>query len=246
MWPRPDPAMKRHTTGHSKDCEAPGQADVYQRKAPKGAITGYLSVHTQRPTASDVGKRARGGTRTGFQPLNFRHSPANIANPGQSGTSTTQSEAQGVHIVHTPFLPTSPPQPRCLNGRPGGERFRRKMKNGPLEPDRRRMCTALRGSPPAGNRRTSWWRVPPFRTSHGETDSDLHDQPTRFQGSSNGPAYGQLVPSCLYSAAFAGDAIRTRVPMASPPSSRVWTRAASDSGMRPAITGRIRPASSNS
>jgi hypothetical protein len=48
--------------------------------------------------------RARVGTRTGFQPLNFRHSPANIANPGQSGTSTTQSEAQGVYIVHTPFF----------------------------------------------------------------------------------------------------------------------------------------------
>lgn len=53
--------------------------------------------------------RARGGTRTGFRALNFRHSPANIRNPAQSGTSTTRSEAQGVHIVHTLFLPTLHP-----------------------------------------------------------------------------------------------------------------------------------------
>jgi hypothetical protein len=51
--------------------------------------------------------RARGGTRTGFQALNFRHSPENLRNPAQSGTSTTRSEAQGVHVVHTLFLPTS-------------------------------------------------------------------------------------------------------------------------------------------
>ena len=55
--------------------------------------------------ASDLRKRcARGGTRTGFQPLNSRHSPENLRNPAQSGNSTTRSEAQGVHIVHTLFL----------------------------------------------------------------------------------------------------------------------------------------------
>ena len=74
-------------------------------------------VNFQRMTASAVGRywrssrpaetRARGGTRTGFQPLNFRHSPANLANPAQSGTGTTRSEAQGVHIVHTLSFPGS-------------------------------------------------------------------------------------------------------------------------------------------
>jgi len=47
-------------------------------------------------------KRARGGTRTGFRPLSFRHSPASLRNSAESGNSTTRSEAQGVHIVHTP------------------------------------------------------------------------------------------------------------------------------------------------
>jgi hypothetical protein len=53
--------------------------------------------------ALDLGKHcARGGTRTGFHPLNFRHSPENLRNPA-SGASTSRSEAQGVHIVHTRF-----------------------------------------------------------------------------------------------------------------------------------------------
>jgi hypothetical protein len=47
---------------------------------------------------------ARGGTRTGLQPLNFRHFPENLRNPAQSATSTARSEAQGVHIVHTLFF----------------------------------------------------------------------------------------------------------------------------------------------
>jgi hypothetical protein len=36
--------------------------------------------------------------------LNIRHSPENLRNPAQSGTSTTRSKAQGVHIVHTLIL----------------------------------------------------------------------------------------------------------------------------------------------
>ncbi|MET3952521.1 hypothetical protein ABIB29_003384 [Arthrobacter sp. UYEF36] len=64
------------------------------------------TVHTKSTQkAPDLRKHcARGGTRTGFQPPNFRHSPENLANPAQSGTSTTRSEAQGVYIVHTHFL----------------------------------------------------------------------------------------------------------------------------------------------
>lgn len=40
------------------------------------------------------------------------------------------------------------------------------------------MSTVQRGGPHAGNQRTSWQRVPPFRTSHREKNSKLHDQPT--------------------------------------------------------------------
>lgn len=43
------------------------------------------------------------GLEPGSKPLKVRHSPEILANPAQSGTSTTRSEAQGVHIVHTPF-----------------------------------------------------------------------------------------------------------------------------------------------
>ena len=57
-------------------------------------------------------------------------------------------------------------------------RFRSNMKSRPPEPDQPRTSTALRGGPHTGNRRTSWRPVPPFRTSHGEANSNLHDQPT--------------------------------------------------------------------
>jgi hypothetical protein len=64
-----------------------------------------MYTHQKLKTASDVGKRARGGTRTGFYPLQTLGTPENVANPAQSGRCTTRSEAQGVHIVHTPLLP---------------------------------------------------------------------------------------------------------------------------------------------
>ena len=143
------------------------------------------TVHTKKhQKAADLRKHcARGGTRTGFQPLNFRRSPANIANPGQSGTSTTQSEAQGVHIVRTLFLAHFAAPTRCLSTRLGEAvvswaRFRSDKKSRPPEPDRPQMSTVQRGGPHAGNQRTSWQRVPPFRTSHREKNSKLHDQPT--------------------------------------------------------------------
>ena len=51
---------------------------------------------------------AQFSTVTDTEPLKFRHFPANIANPAQSDSSTTQSEAQGAAHVHTlssPFRP---------------------------------------------------------------------------------------------------------------------------------------------
>jgi hypothetical protein len=46
--------------------------------------------------------RARGGTRTAFQPLQTLDSPGNMRNPARSDPHTTQSDAQSVHSVHTP------------------------------------------------------------------------------------------------------------------------------------------------
>jgi hypothetical protein len=52
-----------------------------------------------------MGKRARGGTRTAFQPLPTLGSPENIPNPSQSGIGTAGFEGKCVHNVHTPFCP---------------------------------------------------------------------------------------------------------------------------------------------
>ncbi|MCB5275903.1 hypothetical protein BJG92_03457 [Arthrobacter sp. SO5] len=61
-----------------------------------------MCTRKNTPKAPDLRKHcARGGTRTGFQQLNFRRSPENIANPARFVTGTARSEAQGVHIVHT-------------------------------------------------------------------------------------------------------------------------------------------------
>ena len=68
-------------------------------------------------TASDVGKRARGGTRTAFQPLQTLGTRGNIRIPTRSDTCTTQSDAKSVHIVHTPkfdVLRSSKQEPRPL------------------------------------------------------------------------------------------------------------------------------------
>jgi hypothetical protein len=43
-------------------------------------------------------------------PLKNRPSPENIPNPAQSDAGTTESEAQGVHIVHTLFCAHSEPE----------------------------------------------------------------------------------------------------------------------------------------
>jgi hypothetical protein len=51
-----------------------------------------MYTHQKLKTASDVGKRARGGTRTGFYPLQTLGTPENVANPAQSGRCTTRSE----------------------------------------------------------------------------------------------------------------------------------------------------------
>jgi hypothetical protein len=60
-----------------------------------------LSTRKKHKKGPDLQKHcARGGTRTGFQPLHTRHTPENLRTPAQSGTSNTRSEAQGVHIVH--------------------------------------------------------------------------------------------------------------------------------------------------
>ena len=62
--------------------------------------------------APEQGKHcARGGTRTGRQPLKIRHSPENLPNRADSDVGTTESEAQGVDTVHTLFCENFEPQP---------------------------------------------------------------------------------------------------------------------------------------
>lgn len=62
----------------------------------------YPAYHVRGPKrAPDMGKRAQGGTRTAFQPLQTLGSPGNMRNPSQTGRCMTQSEARSVDIVHT-------------------------------------------------------------------------------------------------------------------------------------------------
>ena len=55
-------------------------------------------------------------TRTGFPPLQTLGSRGNMANPAESGTSTTRSDAQSVHIVHTLFFALSTSASKALEG----------------------------------------------------------------------------------------------------------------------------------
>jgi hypothetical protein len=112
--------------------------------------------------------RARGGTRTGLQPLQTLGSPENMRNSTQSATSTTRSKAESVHIVHTLFLSTSATPTGLLDGRTGRAGFRSNtMRRGP-ETDRRRLSIVVRCGPFVGNRRTSRgtrWGGQPTTTS---------------------------------------------------------------------------------
>lgn len=49
--------------------------------------------------------RARGGTRNVFQRLQTLGGRGNMRNPGQSGSSTSRSEAKSVDTVHTSLCP---------------------------------------------------------------------------------------------------------------------------------------------
>ena len=83
-----------------------------------------MCTRKKHQKAPDLWKHcARGGTRTGFQPLQTLNSPGNIANPAQSVASTTRSEAQGVHIVHTLILPILLPGPGVCRDSAGHESF---------------------------------------------------------------------------------------------------------------------------
>ncbi|GAB3568712.1 hypothetical protein GCM10027405_30850 [Arthrobacter alkaliphilus] len=56
-----------------------------------------------------MGKRAQGGTRTGFQTPETQGTPENMPSTARSGTGTAESDGKGVHIVHTLFFtPTHP------------------------------------------------------------------------------------------------------------------------------------------
>ena len=206
---------------------------------------GRFCQHPKTKQACDLRKHcARGGTRAGFQPLNFRHSPENLRNPAQSGTSTTRSEAQGVHNVHTLFLARFWPQPSRLVGRPGGAvvsctRFRADIKSRPPEPGRTRTSTALRDVPHAGNRRTAWRRITHCRTSHGEANSNQHDRlrgpPDRTNGDGVDRAFDAAgVAHAVQSALECLDEHR-------PPVSVAISKASPDAAPHPRAAGAAHP-----
>jgi hypothetical protein len=74
------------------------------RPASEGPKQGQRTPVKAKIPSDEGEHRARGGTRTAFQPLQTLGTPENIRNPSQSGRCTAQSEAQGVHIVHTVFF----------------------------------------------------------------------------------------------------------------------------------------------
>ena len=109
------------------------------RPGPEGPAQGQRP-RVKAKTPSDEGGMLCPRWDSNWTPApRIRRSPANIANPAQSG-HTTRSETQGMHIVHTLYVAHFDPQPGCLNGCPGGAvvscaRFCSDMKSTPPEPD---------------------------------------------------------------------------------------------------------------
>jgi hypothetical protein len=66
---------------------------------------GFGALVQLRGAVVTSGKRSLHGTRYRQSGPMIRGSSGNLRNPAQPGATTTRSEAQGVHIVHTLFLP---------------------------------------------------------------------------------------------------------------------------------------------
>jgi hypothetical protein len=143
------------------------------------------TVHTKKhQKAPEQGKHV---PEVGLEPGS---SPCKSASPPKTSTirpSPAPVRPDPKPRVCTMCTPSSctlrRPQPGCINGHPSRTvlscaRFHSDMKSRPPEPDRPRTSTAPGGGPHAGIRRTSWRRSPPFRTSHGGENRNLHDQPT--------------------------------------------------------------------
>jgi hypothetical protein len=81
--------------------------------------------------------RARGGTRTAFQPAETLNSPGNMRNTARSDPSTTQSDGKGVHIVHSPNLPFYAPR-NVTRAPPPGEPASSLRSSRPKQPPRGR------------------------------------------------------------------------------------------------------------
>jgi hypothetical protein len=81
----------------------------FKERGPGGQPPKSQALSTaKRQKASDLRKHcARGGTRTTFLALQTLGTPENIGNPSNSDRCTTQSEAESVDTVNTPFF-TSP------------------------------------------------------------------------------------------------------------------------------------------
>lgn len=84
--------------------------------------SGHHAKNPQRDVLRAEGIHARGGTRTGFQPVRILGSRGNMRNPSQSGRCTARSEAQSVDTVHTPISPLEGIRPTAAP-RNEGSRF---------------------------------------------------------------------------------------------------------------------------
>jgi hypothetical protein len=103
---RPANAMEKEQAKTSSVRKERGHSNGHQQqRPPKGPTSEHLST-LRGSQAPEQGKHcARGGTRTGLQPLQTLASRGNIRNPARSDPCTTRSEAECVDSVHTPFLP---------------------------------------------------------------------------------------------------------------------------------------------
>lgn len=115
---RPNDRTSQQAEGPPAGALNPPPTKLHRPPRRPGTVRGHCqrdptkaNVHTlkQKPPLTRAECCARGGTRTGLQPLNFRPSPENLRNPAQSGRHTTRSEAAGEHIVHTFSFPGSAP-----------------------------------------------------------------------------------------------------------------------------------------
>jgi hypothetical protein len=74
------------------------------KKAPAGALHNTKCAHSEANKPLNRKNTCPRWDSNQPLPQKNRHSPENLPNPAQSDAGTTESEAQGVHFVHTLFF----------------------------------------------------------------------------------------------------------------------------------------------